>query len=712
MRCRSLLLLTTILAACSPVADSTSPTTIVDEVAVSEWQAPPRISGGALSTPAERAAVGHNVVRRGSGTFVAEKDGKVTSDEWATPERDVTINFIDADIRDVVRGVLGKTLQENVVIHPAVKGTVTLDISRPISRAELLAALEKALATSGAALIRGEAGWEVVPMAQAAASAGRGGRSAGFGSQTVQLRHAAAGEMAKVLEPIAKEGASVSVDTARNVLMLSGTLAQRKAMLDLIDSFDVDWLRGMSFGLYPVRTANVEELATEMEAIFQTEKGPLAGMVRLVPIRRLNSILVISVKAKLLDEAHYWINQLDRGMDQQKRRLYIHYVENGDAATLAAVLQQAFGAEAPQQQPSATLAPGRTPATIATQTSAAASTGGSSSSSSSSGRTQTKPDADMRTGGAQTPSIIAQASSPSTSSMGDGIRFIADPRTNSLVIHATADEFETIRDALDRLDIVPLQVMLEAVIAEVTLTKELSYGVQWFFESGMSSFSLTKVSTGAVAATFPGFNYVAAADNIQVVLSALDQITDVKVVSAPQLMVLDNHTARLQVGDEVPITVQSASLLQDSSAIVNSVEYRDTGVILEVKPRVNSGGLVIMEVRQEVSDVTRTVTSDLDTPTIQQRVIESTVAVQSGETVALGGLIRDNGSKSTSGLPGLSSIPLLGALFGTNSEISDRTELLVLITPRVIGSAQQARDVTAELRGRMRNILPLAAKTR
>ncbi len=709
MRCRSLLLLTTILAACTPTGESTPTTTVIEEVGiVSEWRPPPRVGGAPLSTAAERTAVGNSVVRRGSETFLAEKQGKTAGDDWATPERDVTINFVDADIRDVVRGVLGKTLQENVVIHPAVKGSVTLDISRPISRAELLAALEKALAASGAALIRGESGWEVVPMAQAVASAGRAGRSAGFGTQTVPLRHAAAGEMAKVLEPIAKEGATVSVDAARNVLMLSGTMAQRKAMLDLIESFDVDWLRGMSFGLYPVRTANVEELATEMEAIFQTEKGPLAGMVRLVPIRRLNSILVISVKAKLLDEAHYWIKQLDRGMDQQKRRIYIHYVENGDAATLAAVLQQAFGAEAPPQQPTAALAPGRTPVTVATPSAAAAAEGATGGSSTGIGsKTQAKLDLDGRTGSGGT-----QARSTQAGSMGDGIRFIADPRTNSLVIHATADEFETIRDALDRLDIVPLQVMLEAVIAEVTLTKELSYGVQWFFESGMSSFSLSKVSTGAIAASFPGFNYVAAADNIQVVLSALDQITDVKVVSAPQLMVLDNHTARLQVGDEVPITVQSASLLQDSSAIVNSVEYRDTGVILEVKPRVNSGGLVIMEVRQEVSDVTRTVTSDLDTPTIQQRVIESTVAVQSGETVALGGLIRDNGSKSTSGLPGLSSIPILGALFGTNSEISDRTELLVLITPRVIGSAQQAREITAELRGRMRNVQPLGAKVR
>jgi general secretion pathway protein D len=191
-------------------------------------------------------------------------------------------------------------------------------------------------------------------------------------------------------------------------------------------------------------------------------------------------------------------------------------------------------------------------------------------------------------------------------------------------------------------------------------------------------------------------------------LNALTQITDVKVISSPQLMVLNNETARLQVGDEVPIVTQQVQSVDTTGApIVNSIEYRDTGVILNVSPRVNAGGLVVLDIVQEVSDVVRTTTSGLNSPTIQQRQIKSTVAVQSGESVALGGLIRDGNTKGVTGLPVVSEIPLLGNLFKTTTDTQRRTELLVLLTPRVAASRQDARDITEELRSRVRSLAPL-----
>jgi len=211
-----------------------------------------------------------------------------------------------------------------------------------------------------------------------------------------------------------------------------------------------------------------------------------------------------------------------------------------------------------------------------------------------------------------------------------------------------------------------------------------------------------------VLSTFPGFSALFSSDNIGVVLNALEEVTDVDVISSPQLLVLDNQTARLQVGDQVPITTQQATSVIDPDApLVSSVELRDTGVILTVTPRVNASGLVILEIQQEVSDVVASVTetaAEQSTPTINQRQISSTVAVQSGETVALGGLITDDRDRSRSGLPILSRIPIVGALFSTRSRTMRRTELLVLLTPSVIGSQAEARAATDELRRRMRGL--------
>ncbi len=184
------------------------------------------------------------------------------------------------------------------------------------------------------------------------------------------------------------------------------------------------------------------------------------------------------------------------------------------------------------------------------------------------------------------------------------------------------------------------------------------------------------------------------------------EITDVRVISSPQLMVLDNQTARLQVGDQVPIATQSSQSVEGIN-LVNTIQFRDTGVILEVTPRVNASGLVVLDVLQEVSDVTETTTSEIDSPTIEQRSIQSTVAVQSGDTIALGGLIRDREEDGVSGIPLLSSIPLLGNLFKTTEKIVRRTELLVLITPRVVRDRREALDVTDELRRRLSTLGPL-----
>jgi general secretion pathway protein D len=256
---------------------------------------------------------------------------------------------------------------------------------------------------------------------------------------------------------------------------------------------------------------------------------------------------------------------------------------------------------------------------------------------------------------------------------------------------------------IQSLDVVPSQVLIEAVIAEVTLNDDLQYGVQWQLQKGGTpTASFSSLITGGVAAAFPGFNYAVNAANIAATLSALNALTHVNVISTPSLMVLDNKTARLQIGDQVPITTQTAtSTVTANTAIVNSVTMQDTGVILAVTPRINESGRVQLEIEQEVSSVVKTTTSNIDSPTIQQRRVKTTVVVNDGEVLALGGMIQDQASKTSNQLPLLGDLPGLGAMFSNRSNSVSKTELIILITPRVVRDGAESRLVTEEYRRKM-----------
>lgn len=286
-----------------------------------------------------------------------------------------------------------------------------------------------------------------------------------------------------------------------------------------------------------------------------------------------------------------------------------------------------------------------------------------------------------------------------------GVRITADEANNALVILANAQDYAVIEAALRKLDIKPLQVMIEATVAEVTLTDKLNLGLQYYLKTGNFQAVLSEGAKNNINVPFPGFNFIPGFDfafstvaGSQVLLDALKSLTEVKVLSSPTLMVLNNQTGRLQVGDQVPIAVQSAvGVLAPGSPVVNSIEYRDTGVILRVTPRVNASGSVLLDISEEVSEVSATTSSTLNSPTISQRRLLSSVLTSDGETIALGGLIRDSQTRGRSGIPGLVDIPVLGNLFGTRGTSTTRTELIVLITPKVIRSREDGSAVTREL---------------
>lgn len=628
---------------------------------------------------------------RGTGRLVGRSTPH-TGEAVVGEDGGITLNFVNADVRDVAKAVFGDFLGANYSIGAGVQGNITVQTSKPLSRSEILPVFEQILRMNGLAIVKNNGVYKVVLSTDAPreisvpATTSAGSSEAGYGTQIIPLHYVSAAEMQRLLDGMAPAQAIIHADTGRNLIIVQGTLQERQAVGDEIALFDVDWLAGMSFGLFTPKFTDAKGLVRELTQILGGAGGPLGNIVKLIPIERLNAVLVISPQPRYLDQMQHWIARLDRPGLGSDRRLFVYAVQNGRASDLAATLKKVlYGTSGPDTSKGGDTPDASPPPAAATPPS--------------------------QGGTAPGPAPVADDSSASAPP--GAATITADETNNAVVIYGTPQEYATIENALRQLDAAPLQVLLEAAIAEVTLTDNLQYGVQYFYQPNSEhSFTFSPADTGAIGSAFPGFSYVfSQGTNIRVVLNTLSKVTHVDVVSSPEILVLNNHTATLQVGDQVPVaTAQAVSTVGGSSPIVNSIEYRSTGVILKVTPRVNQGGMVTMDISQEVSDVSSTNTSTLDSPTITQRKIDSTIAVKDNETIALGGLIKKTHTRGSSGLPYLSEIPVLGGLFGTKSNEATRTELIVLLTPHVIDNLQKARAVTDELKRKLPGLKTLLEK--
>ena len=716
----ALVLLCLTLTSCAALQDASNerPTGETDNVTTASSGGPATTTAPAVTEVAvaprvnDEAAVDKRTpqIDLGTGTFINPRPIS-TVPLTVTNGGDIVLSFANASVRDVARVIMSEVLELNYAVDPKVDGTITLQTSRPLPKSAVLPAFENVLQLIGAAVVPVDNLYKIVPAQEAPRQvqririgAERIPRGAQYAIQIVPLEFVSAREIQRILEPVVSQGAIVRVDTGRNMLVLAGPGREMRTWLSLIDTFDVDWLAGMSFGLFPLEFTDAASVVADLESIVgAANEEPLDGLLRFVPLERLNAVLVISPQPTYIARAEQWIQKLDESTDEAGRRLFVYYIQNGSAADLAQVLGDIFSATPARDRPGQpSVAPNLRPVVVRgpnPQTAA----------SNQSDAAQVNTTATPQSSTTPAPSASSAASGSSLVFEGEQeVRIIADEANNALVVLATPSDFRMVEGALTKLDIPPLQVLVEATIAEVELNDSLQYGVQWFFKEASSTYTLSEFADGTVGSVFPGFSYVLNATDIRVVLNALDEVTDLNVVSSPQIMVLDNRTARLQVGDQVPVVTQQAqSVTQEGTPLVNSVEQRDTGVILSVTPRVNAGGLVIMDIEQEVSDVIATTTSGIDSPTIRTRKISSSIAVQSGETVALGGLIRDRDFDTKVGVPVLHKIPILGALFGRTEETVLRSELLVLLTPRVAGNQGDARAITEELRRRVRGLDPL-----
>jgi general secretion pathway protein D len=606
----------------------------------------------------------------------------------------VTLNFTNADIRDVIRSVMSETLKLNYAIDPHIQGQISLETASPIPKSAVLSALENALRLSNIALIKAGGIWRVLPMqaAERLSPLRLGSAGTGYETRIIPLHWTSASDIQQALDPLLPAGTIIRADAARNILVVAGTQQDLAAVDSDIATFDVDTMRGMSFALIPLRSASSKTVASELPKVLGTDTGPAAGIVHVVPLDRLNAVVVTSVQPAYVERAREWIERLDQGTEGASRRLYVYRVQNGRATDLSAVLVKALG-----------LGEGAGPKAGAAPTSGAAAGGLQTAFG---GANPLLGSATTRTPDTPTGAPIDLAQGPGGLPAGnpeETIRITADETNNALLVYANPTEWSTVQAALVQLDITPLQVYLEASIAEVTLTGQLSYGLQYFFNSGRFQFNNTSGSTGTAALSYPGFNLLySGGSGANVILNLLGEYSIVNILSSPDLIVLNNQKAHLQVGDEVPVATQSAvSTASAGAPVVNSIAYQNTGVIMDVTPRVNSSGLVLLDISQEVSSVAQTTTSTLNSPTIQERQVNTSIGVHDGQTIALGGLIQTSVTKSDTGIPYLGDIPYLGYLFKSHTVNRSRTELLLLITPHVLRDADNATAITDEIRRKL-----------
>ena len=552
-----------------------------------------------------------------------------------------TLNLVDVPIEQAARAVLGDALQRNFTIAEDVSGTVTLQTTRPLSERDLLDTFETVLESSGASLQKSGSVLQIVRLSRGAQRV-VGPNTPGGGGRVVAipLEFIAANEMVRLLEPIVGESIRLQPIANRNVLLISGARAEINAAIESVNVFDVDVMRGKSTGLFRLRAAEPEAVVRELEQIFDTnEGGSLQNVVSFIPSQRLGAVLVITSRSNYLREAERWIRDLDNAASGTRRRPVVYNLQNRSADDLAPILSE----------------------------------------------------------------MISDVASADTGSIEGSARVVADDSRNAVVVWGNDTEQEAFARLIHSLDTTPIQVLLEATIAEVTLNDELNFGLRWFFENGGLRGTLSDVASGAVTSNFPGLSFMFQGSSAAAAINALNSVTNVNVVSSPSLMVLDNQRARLQIGDQVPIATQQVRDTTDANApVVNTITFRDTGIILSVRPRVSQAGQVVLEIEQEVSSVSNTTTSGIDSPTISQRRIQTSVVVQDNQTIALGGLIQDSRNRTNSQVPGAGSVPVVGALFRNRRDAIGRTELLVLITPRVVRDGHEASAVTAELRSRIR----------
>ena len=617
-------------------------------------------------------------------------------------EGNYTINVDRAEIGEVAKLVLGETLGLNYVLDPRVQGTITLSSSRPLTGPEVLDAFEAALRVNGAGLVKDGNVTKIVALQEllegemGSADLDPEKVSAGYGVSAIPIRYIGIANMLELIDSFVARSGTVRASNIGNLILVRGPASERRSLIDVVLSFDVDWMRSQTASLAILANSSPEEMVSKLEAIFEQDTATSGNnAIKVVPLERLNGVVVIANSQEKVRRALVWVGRLDKA-SVTDTNYFVYAVQNGNAEDIAKILVATFVDKSDAPGLTAEVAPDEATVQLSTEANP-------EQSQTAGGQANQNGKADLQGTDAVSP-LPDNAQGQSEPSLAPGIRITPNVANNTLVIRASQREYSKILSMLRRIDSPAVQVLINTTIAEVSLNDDLRYGVQAYFRDNKASGGVFNGDSLLLRPSFPGLNFLlGSTSNPKLVLDALSAVTNVRIVSSPSLLVLENETATIKVGDQVPVKIQT--LEKDAGGSVDSFEYRDTGVILKVKPRVNSAGLVTMELGQELSSVTAgsgSSTTESENPTFSQRSITSKVSVYSTQTVVLGGLISGQDSREKNGVPGVNKIPLLGGLIGKTDNSSKRNELIVFITPQIIQDGEDASRVSEELRAKMK----------
>lgn len=708
-------------------------------------------------TPQEVEPAQRNVGQRGRGAVYNGTEVVEVAENRAQPAATGSgggfdLNFENTPVAAVAKVILGDILNTGYTIDPRVQGTVSLVSVKPVPKSDIIYVLENALRISGVVLVRDTAGYRLTPLGDVVGSgrvdAVASSPEPGYGVSVVPLQYVSAQTLLKLMDSFATKAGAVRADATRNILLIQGSGAERRAAVETALSFDVDWMKGQSVGIYPITNSSPEPIIAELEKIMDSgDSGLSHDVVKFQTIARLNAVMVISRKPALLSTAATWIRRLDNA-DTARTSVHVYHVKYGEARQIARVLTDMFtgSSSASLDTASSQLAPGSGGSTssaadrLSLNSNSSSSAGGLGGARAGglggSGATSGTTGFGGAQSGSNSPFGATDSTGGSTGGGGSGkgvlqgVRITADVVNNTLLIYADHANYRIVEATLEQVDRPQLQVAVDATIAEVTLTNELAYGVQFYLTSHniglrpdqgsalntQSTGTSAASAAGAVANAFinralPGFNFLIGSEaQPNAILDALHTVTSVRVLSNPSLVVVNNQVATLQVGDSVPVSTGSATVLTTANTVVNTIDYRNTGIILKISPRINANGNVRLDVEQEISNVSAATAASL-TPTVSERKVKSAITVASGQTVLLAGLISEQQTGTRNGIPVLDDIPGFGDAFSHQDKKNTRTELIIFIRPQIIRDGTDAHYVAEELRSKLRGDIGVSAVT-
>lgn len=631
----------------------------------------------------------------------------------SSPEM-IALNFDNADIYEVVNA-LSDFLGVNFIIDQRVKGRVNIHTAGEIDKSRLLPIMETIFEMNNIAMVEYDDFYKIIPIKEAKQqivdfSIGR--ELAGVPSydrqmiQIVPLKYVSAKEVESIVKNFLGPGGDVFEYGRGNLIVIIERAATIRKILRLVNEIDIDLFAHNQVRFFKVENANAQDVAAELEEIFTSigiENTPEKGIgLKFIPVDRVGGVMAISSVPGVFERVAKWIEVLDTFDDMASEQVFIYFVENGKAEEIGDVLDQVY-----------------------------ASSGSGLSSNRRDVQSRTRADARNNTRQRTTTSRQSSTSKEPSSMLEGEVTIVVDIPTNSVIVRAIPRDYEIIKKTMVALDRIPRQVLIEVLIAEVKLTGDTSFGVEWSLLDDDASFGGYKgedrigynggslsavdefgdpIALGEIVPT--GFSYLFSSDRLQVFLQAQASQNKLNILSSPHILAVDNKEARIEVGEEVPIVTSEYVPLdqQADTSTSRSVEYRSTGVILSVTPRINERGLVAMDVSQEVSAAQPLEKDGIQSPTITNRKAETSLVVQDGQTIIIGGLIRDEGSEGSSGIPFLSSIPLIGWLFGSSSSNDTKVELILLLTPHVVTNFEEVDLITNEFKDKVDNITRLINK--